>query len=182
MQPRSYAFADQLVMSQGKSANRDIGAILVEKIPSAVNAFPAHKANDKTGTDWWVELRTGSFLSVDCKVRKEDWAAKKTDPEDDLALETWSVVEREVVGWTRDKNKRSDYVLWLWTETGRWCLVPFPMLCQAFETNWLEWTKEHRTATQYTPFVGGGYHSECVFVPRRKVWAEIYRLFGGAPK
>ena len=28
----------------------------------------------------------------------------------------------------------------------------------------------------------GGYHSECVFVPRRVIWTEIYRSFGGDGK
>lgn len=31
----------------------------------------------------------------------------------------------------------------------------------------------------YTPRAGRGYHSECVFVPRREVWATIYKRFGG---
>ena len=177
--PLEYDFTDRLVMSQGTSANQDVADILVSNIPSAVSAYQAHQTNDRTGTDWWVELRTSKHLSVDCKVRAEDWASKSA--QDDLALETWSVLESEVVGWTRDRDKRTDYVLWLWTDTGRWCLVPFPMLCRAFEINWRSWKEQYKTARQFTPRTGGrGYHSECVFVPRREVWAEIYRIYGGA--
>ena len=38
----------------------------------------------------------------------------------DIALETWSVIEKLKIGWTRDLNKRSDYVLWFWLDTKRW--------------------------------------------------------------
>jgi hypothetical protein len=49
-----------------------------------------------------------------------------------------------------------------------------------FELNWQAWREQHKTRQQFTPRQSGGYHSECVFVPRREVWAEIYRTFGGA--
>lgn len=146
------------------------------EIPGACKAFSAHEANDRNGTDWWVEHRSGRFLSIDCKVREVDWAA--THPrEDDLALETWSVVEKRVVGWTRNGNKRSDYILWLWMDTGRWCLVPFPMLCRVMELYWQRWVHYYKTRQQFTK--ARNYHSECVFVPRREVWAKIYSAYAG---
>jgi len=178
--PREYGFSDQLVMSQGQSVSKDIIGILISNIPAAVAAYPAHESNDRNGTDWWVELRTGKHLAIDCKVRSTDWTVRN-DPQDDLALETWSVMEKQIVGWTRDQNKRTDYVLFFWGDTGRWCLLSFPMLCRVFETKWREWEWQYKTAQQYTPNAGGGYHSQCVFVPRREVWSEIYRQFGGAP-
>jgi hypothetical protein len=52
------------------------------------------------------------------------------------------------------------------------------MLCKVFQDNWEQWKSAYKTAQQYTPN-HGGYHSECVFVPRREVWAEIYRKYGG---
>ena len=174
--PAQYGFADQLTMSQGHATNADVKSVLLANIPGACNVHPAHAANDRRGTDWWVEMASGNFLSVDAKVRKEDWAAKGKD---DLALETWSVVEAKKVGWTRDSAKRSDYILWLWTDTGRWCLVPFQMLCGVFSTNWEDWRKTYQTNKQHTPDFGG-YHSECVFVPRRDLWAAIYQHYSGA--
>lgn len=117
-------------------------------------------------------------MSVDCKVREKDFA--KLKGWDDIALETWSVVEKEKIGWTRDTVKQTDFVLWLWKDSGRWLLIPFQMLCKVFIENWRQWTKQFRTERQYTP-THGGYHSECVFVPRRIVWERIYRLYSGAP-
>lgn len=174
--PLEYGFQEQMAMSQGVSESQDISDIILSNLPSAVGVHPAHSTNDRTGIDWWVETSTGKMLGVDCKIRSEDYAAKG---EDDLALETWSVVEKSVVGWTRDENKKTDYVLWLWTDTGRWCLVPFPMLCRVFSDNWQQWKGAYKTRKQCTP--ERGYHSECTFVPRRVVWAEIYRVYAGQP-
>jgi len=174
--PLEYGFNDRLEMSQGVSENESLKEILLTNIPSALQVNSAHTENDKNGTDYWVECLSGKFISVDCKVRSEDYAPKGFD---DIALETWSVVEKKVVGWTRDKKKQTDYVLWHWQDTGRWLLIPFQMLCAVFDKKWLEWSNTYKTAKQYTPN-HGGYHSECVFVPRKEVWAEIYRVFGGA--
>ena len=175
--PREYDFNQQLKMSQGQVAGASVERVLLDNIPGACAVHSAHQANDRNGTDWWVEMRTGSFLSVDAKVRSVDWLPKGKD---DLALETWSVVEAKKVGWTRDPSKRTDYVLWLWQDTGRWCLIPFQMLCKVFDKNWQGWSAEFQRNRQHTPSQSGGYHSECVFVPRRVLWGEIYKHFGGA--
>lgn len=176
MPPREYGFSERLTMSSGRSTSTDVAQILMAEIPGAVNVSRAAEENDRQGIDWWVEMSTAKHLAVDCKVRAEDWAA--THPsEDDLALETFSVVERDIPGWTRDASKRCDYVLWLWMDTRRFCLVPFPMLCRVFDLKWQEWREKYKTRRQFTP--ERSYHSECVFVPRRVLWAEIYRQFGG---
>jgi hypothetical protein len=174
--PLEYEFDERLGLSQGVSAGANVADILRSNMPSVVAVHAAHESNDRNGTDYWAETSNGKMLSVDCKIRTADWAPKG---EDDIALETWSVVEKQVVGWTRDRKKQTDYVLWLWTDTGRWCLVPFPMLCRVFEQNWKIWKQQYKTKQQFTPN-HGGYHSECTFVPRREVWAEIYRIFGGS--
>jgi hypothetical protein len=53
------------------------------------------------------------------------------------------------------------------------------MLCAVFQDKWQEWSHAYQTHRQYTPQFGG-YHSECVFVPREVVWNEIYRRCNGA--
>lgn len=174
-----YGFDQQLLMSSGVAASADVRKVLLSGIPGSVNVLPAATVNDKQGVDWWVEMSTARHLAVDAKVRAADWAATHPD-EDDLALETFSVVEKGIVGWTRDPAKRCDYVLWLWSDTKRYCLLPFPMLCKVFSRRWEQWSGEYKTRQQFTPRQVGGYHSECVFVPRRVVWAAIYQQYGGA--
>ena len=181
MPPNEYGFHEQLAMSNGVSANKNVGDILLGNIPGAVSVIRAHESNDRSGVDYWVEMGYGGFASVDTKIRKEDWAVKG---EDDLALETFSVVEKGIIGWTRNPEKRTDYILWFWKDTGRWCLLPFRMLCRVFEDNWESWLNEFGGERQYTPGRqgGNGYHSECVFVPRKIVWGEIYKHYGGLTK
>ena len=176
--PIEYSFDERLQMSQGVSANTSVADILITNIPGACSVNSAHSCNDRQGTDWWVEHSSGKHLSIDCKVRAEDWQRKGSD---DLALEIWSVVEKKAVGWTRKPDKRTDYVLWLWTDTGRWCLIPFPFLCQVFGLHWEAWALKYKTSKQKTTTAYGSYHSQCVFVPRLVVWREIYQVFGGNP-
>lgn len=172
---RAYTFADQQRMSTGLVRRASIAQVLCAEIPGATGVRIAKERDDRAGTDYWVDRRNGRALSVDAKVRATDWA---TRGKDDLALETWSVVERKVPGWTVNADKQTDYILWLWSDTGRWCLVPFPMLCAVTKARLRLWAKAYETAMQYTP--DGGYHSECVFVPRKVVWREIYLRYGGA--
>lgn len=172
-----YDFSQQLVMSNGVATNSDVTNILLSSIPGAISIQRATLDDDRSGVDWWVERKCGRPLGVDAKVREKDWTAKG---EDDLALETWSVVERRVQGWTRNHDKKTDYILWLWQDTGRWCLVPFTLLCAVFQTNWERWASQYKCCQQYTR--DRDYHSECVFVPRRVVWSSIYQTFSGTPK
>ena len=180
---REYGFQDRLAMSRGVSQTTDVADIILENVPGALQVHPAHKINDRHGTDYWVEHARGDHLSVDTKIREEDWAAKPAPfTADDLALETWSVVEENIPGWTRDATKRTDYVLWFWQDTRRWCLIPFSLLCAVFRNNWAAWSHKYKTKQQTTTDMGRVYHSECVFVPRREVWASIYLRFSGVPK
>lgn len=167
-----------LKMSEGVCVNADVQTILMENIAGALSVVKAHPKNDRTGVDWWVELPGARWVGVDAKVRQVDWSSKGSD---DLALETWSVVESKVPGWTRSEDKTCEYVLWLWKDTGRFCIIPFRMLCTVFKENWQRWSQEYKVSKQFTPYNGGGYHSECVFVDRKEVWSSIYNRFSGDP-
>lgn len=180
--PREYGFSEQLEMSQGICAEKSIEFILLNNIPGAVRVERANNRDDRHGTDYWVHHKRGKPYSIDVKSRSEDYATK---PEpftaDDLALETWSVMEAQKVGWTRDDAKMTDYVLWYWQDSGRWCLVPFAMLCRVFQKFWEEWCKQFKFSVkrQRTSQNGRSWHSECVFIPRSLVWKSIYDCFGG---
>lgn len=179
METREYGFDERLVMSNGHAVSVDVREVLLQCIPGAVRSFKSSTRNDRLGVDWWVRMLGGRHLAVDAKVREEDWAASHPD-QDDLAIETFSVVEMDKIGWSRDAAKQCDYVLWLWKNTGRYCLIPFPLLCRVCQDNWQQWREQYKVAKQRTPWRGGYYHSECVFVPRREVWAKIYESFGGS--
>lgn len=183
MEGTQYDWDGRMLMSEGVSEAASVAEILAANIPGACEATRAEIADDKNGTDWWVRRSCGHSLSVDCKVREKDWAAKP-EPQraDDLALEIWSVYETRTVGWTLRKDKRTDYILWLWKNTGRWCLVPFPMLCCVFWLHGKAWCAEYKKGWQHTKKGDAHWWSECVFVPRSVVWGAIIDLYGGTPQ
>ena len=170
----AYRFDQQLLMSSGTVPVATVESVLLEYIPGAARVERAGIYDDRNGTDWWVYRQCGRQLSIDAKVRASDWRARHPS-EDDLALETWSVIERQRVGWTRDCAKQTDYILWLWSDTKRFCLIPFPLLLGVFQDNWESWLKCYKHSQQFTP--DGNYHSECVFVPRNIVWRAIYQRY-----
>lgn len=191
-----YGFSDRMVMSNGVVATANIEEILSDHLPGIKQVVRASAAEDRNGTDWWA-CTASRRLSIDAKVREQDWSLKKRD---DLALELFSIEseydregtwlsipeDKRRVGWTRDANKTTDYVLWLWKDTGRFCLVPFPMLCRVYQDAWEAWAFIYGSCRQRTPFKKGhrgfnedavGYHSECSFIPRKVVWKEIYKRY-----
>lgn len=175
---REYGFAEQMILADGLCKTKDVQNILLGYIPGACKAFKAGKENDRSGVDWWVEHNSGKFLGIDCKIRTGDYSVKDKR-KDDLALEIWSVVEKQIPGWTLQESKRTDYVLWVWMDTGRWCLVPFLMLSTVFKLFKDEWRLTYQWNRQRTIGNDRDYHSECVFVPRREVWAKIYEIYSG---
>ena len=161
---RFYDFKERLVWSAG-FLDEGIEHILLERIPGCSGVVRSTEQEDRSGTDYWAERAGLPSLSVDVKVRSEDFILRGHD---DLALETWSVVNQKV-GWTRDAKKRTDFILWFWKETGRFFLVSFPALCKVFEVYWQLWSARYKTAPQSS----GTWESECVFVPRSVVVEKL---------
>jgi hypothetical protein len=129
-------------------------------------------AEDKTGVDYWVHTNDNRAIGVDVKFRSTD---RKRRGYDDLALETWSEIERSKIGWTRDANKMTDYVAWFWLDTGRYCILPFHLLRAVFTDKWEAWRQQYGYHHQVTSIPGQPrFTSECVFVPRTTVWRAIY--------
>ena len=166
-----YDFFERLEWSNGHMSG-GIERILKARIPACIDIEKASLQQDKDGTDYWA-IRSHPLrqLSVDVKIRDEDWATRGFD---DLALETWSVLH-SAIGWTRNPKKHTDFILWYWQDTRRFCLVPFQPLCKAFSREWETLREKHKVATQSS----GDWQSECVFVPRVYVHDMITRWQNG---
>jgi hypothetical protein len=171
--PREYGFDERLRFADGHAPSlAAVDRVLLNRIPGALTVVRADIIDDKAGTDFWVKRQGLPALSVDMKIRADDWSVKPPDYPDDLALESWSVVpvggHTGIVGWTRNAAKRSDFILWYWRDTGRFFLVSFPALCCVFSRLWQDWRAQFKTRAQSTPGADGrcGWQSECIFVPR----------------
>lgn len=171
-----YGFQEQLRWSEGIVANEDdLTRILRSRIPGCIEVERAALSDDRQGTDYWAHRDHGLRpLSIDLKARSED--PMETRGLDDVALETWSVIEHRKPGWTRDETKQTDYILWLWQPTKRFLLVPFPALCKCFQHYWRTWCNEY--GPPYTQD-SGGWHSECVFVPRSVLLEKLTDWMNG---
>lgn len=175
----TYRFDDRKAMSDGVAENQAVEQILLEHVPGAMGVSRAGERADRNGTDYWIDHHRGDPMSVDLKARDIDPIVEFGA--DDVALETWSVVGVKI-GWTLDTTKRTDYVLWLWKPTRRWALVPFALLCASFGRRREARLRTYKVRRQTTPHGAREWTSECVFVPRREIWAAIYTDFAGGAR
>ncbi len=178
---RSYGFQERLNFSNGHAPDADsIFPFLRHRIPGFIRVRKAAAINDRSGVDYYIE-RSGLFsLAVDLKAREEDYSVKLPPfRADDLALETFSDLDRGVIGWTRNASKAADYILWFWKDTGRFFIVPFPPLCCVFQRYWEPWCKKYGTHIQTSLEGRRKWRSECVYVPREVVVETIGRWHGG---
>jgi len=148
----------------------DIEQVLIKRY-KALNVFTAHLSNDKQGIDMWVETN-GKCVGVDAKVRQKDFGFG------DVALEDYSVIEKDIPGWTVDPNKKTDLILFYWANNKRSWLVDFKKLRAATIDNIEKWRVEYKVAKQQTNTKYGHYTSSCVFVPITVIKSAIKELEG----
>lgn len=140
-----------------------VATIIKNRIPGCIEIERADLDNDRDGTDYFIYRHGNEALRLDLKLRDTDFALQG---QDDLALETWSVIPdgttQGKVGWSRDETKNSDFILWYWQDTGRFFLVSFPALCSVFSRFWELWASRYKIARQQSE----SWQSECMYVPR----------------
>ena len=181
--------------------------LLLQEIPGAKKVILTNEQEDRSGKDYNVECDGGCAVGVDVKIRFQDFLLQPKDgnPQDDLAIETWSCVPNEdflsgikslapnkkdietflifadnyKIGWSRNWTKHTDYILWWWVPTQRWLLFPFRMLCAITNDKWPEWIMQYKVRAQHTLTYNNDWYSECVFVPRVEIWRQAYQRFGG---
>ena len=176
MSLHDYGFEALYRWSEGKDISGGIPAILLKNIPGAVDVKSAGNEDDKKGIDYWVYRKnTKRAVTVDVKNRSID--PIDSFGSDDLALERWSVIEQNKIGWTLDDSKETDFILWFFHPTERWVLLPFVQLLAVAQEHMTTWEAQYINKTQSSD--DGRWHSLCVFVPRPIVLAAISKRFYG---
>jgi hypothetical protein len=151
-----------------------VQAALKKHFPEALTIAKAHLENDKLGCDYWLECVGGKFIAVDIKARRRDYSL---EGKPEILLETWSNIENNKPGWSRDRYKITDYVMWVWLDTKRTCLVDYRMLRSLLMRHWQDWEERYPTSTQITQTAHGCYSSRCVHISSRDLHREMYRHF-----
>jgi len=168
---KRYDYIKQKKMSENITDSDKIRMILIKYFEGS-NAVKSNDKEDLSGTDWWIMNVAGRDLSVDIKVRSRDCRDFNSD---DLCLEIWSNKEKGIVGWTLRDDKRTDYIMYYWVNTGRWHILSFPMLYKATKRNYKEWIiKFEYKPTENVGKSGNIYRTWCVYVPVVVVMKEIY--------
>ena len=159
-------------------AERNIESLLMSSITGAVSIRQASLLEDKSGTDYFVELRRGGVVNIDLKIRRKGCARFwKTGPE--LALEKWSVIPNEenkgITGWTLSEKSSTHYTLHIFdpVDTEMIYMLPFQLLRMAFRQNGARWESQYGRQIQHSTRCGRRWKSESVFVPASAVIEAI---------
>lgn len=91
---------------------------------------------DKTGIDYYVNLRGGKKIGVDVKTRRRGTAKYWKNGCPELVIELWSQAyssrfdERNKIGWTIDYKKRCQYIMYKFDaeECDKVFIFPFEQL------------------------------------------------------
>ena len=115
-------------------------------------AFPTMASCHSTRADGWAQrggidrtivLEDGTVITVDEKVRRENWP--------DILIEHWSDERRRIPGWGhRDKALNCDYIAYAMLPSQICYLLPYQVLRRAIKLNgesW--WTKAHDDTPGY---------------------------------
>ena len=156
--------------------------IIREWFPRAINVVKTGSGIDRAGVDYICELDRGAVVCIDAKTRVPGCSKYWTEgPE--LAVETSSVVEKKIAGWTLSSSTQCDYVLYTFSpeDCGMSFLIPFQALRRALFTHYKEWMDKYKPKRQRSCGHGGEWTSECLFIPASVVMNAIHEQMSIEP-
>lgn len=103
-------------------------------------SYVTEKPKQLAGIDREVLLKNGKVITIDEKVRRENW--------NDFLLEYWSDKEREVLGWIC-KPLQCDYLAYAFLPSKRCYLLPFDLLQRAWKKNAKAWHEQAKSNRGY---------------------------------
>jgi hypothetical protein len=112
------------------------------------------------GIDRVITLASGKTLTVDEKVREEDWP--------DILLEYWSDRDRKIPGWVA-KDLACDFIAYAFVPSQTCHLLPFLTLRRAWQINGREWVKKYKKVEAQNK----GYVTVSVAVPTKLLMSSL---------
>lgn len=119
------------------------------------------------GIDRVITLKSGKTVTVDEKVRAQDW--------DDIALERWSDRDRRAPGWVQ-KDLACDFIAYAFIPSQRCYLLPFLTLRRAWileGKRWCELAEEGSGGFRVVLAKNKTYTTESIAVPVDILMATI---------
>ena len=158
---KTFDFKEQLAVSDSPAVAALVEPFLRLRFPGALGFQRAAEANDRAGADITVAFPQHQFRAIDLKVRTVDYRARDKA---DVALEVWSNWERRTPGWALDESKVTDWILFVWMDTGRMLMVDARALRAVTKSNLPRWLRTEQQAAQRTAVGAGSYSSSVIFV------------------
>lgn len=168
-------FYEKLSYSLGHQQTVDCN-ILRSHIPKCVNVEKTSVDIDRAGVDYIATLQGGTKILIDAKTRTPGCSRYWKD-EPELAIETWSVVEKKIPGWTFNEKSDVDYILYTFPKEdyAGYFFIPFQLLRSASISCYPDWIKRFPKHYQRN----NGYTSEAMFIPANVILAEVKREMQG---
>ncbi len=134
----------------------------------------ANLEQDKKGADYIATLKGGAKIFIDVKTRVKGASRYWQYGEPELALESYSVVENEKLGWTLNDSAITDYILFTFdpSDTELFYILPFQQLRKAFWRNFKSWKEIYELKKQ----ASDNWHSSAMFVPASIVVKAVTKL------
>jgi len=149
-------FYNCLSNSLDKNINDIIYNILRTKYRTGIVIQNISSEDDK-GIDYSV-LYNNKKINVDVKIR--NWSKSRTE---DIVLEYLSNTKTRKIGWSVDKTKKTDVVLWYWLQDKQHYFAKFKDIVRACKKKKREWLLNYYR--YQTTDTGAGYQSLSAFVP-----------------
>ena len=158
-------FHRDLEYSKTPGADALIRRVLASRWPG----FEIEKAcltDDKAGSDYWI--MTQRRLGIDIKLRRRDcrgFRDRDGNPVDDVCLEIQSAIGMSD-GWAKQPGRLTDYIVWIWSDSGRSFCLSSHELSQVVRLKETEWLKKYsRKPATTARGETSTYATQCVFVP-----------------
>lgn len=130
-------FAESLAKSHAQADAPwwfDLYRIAFPDLQAAVNVRNDGWAQ-RGGIDRVITLGSGKTLTIDEKVREENWP--------DILLEYWSDSQRKIPGWVA-KDLACDFIAYAFVPSQTCHLLPFQTLRRAWRQNGKLWVSKYR--------------------------------------
>lgn len=165
-------FYDDLRASQTPAILKLVWQCVSDRFPDALAIIPAHQKNDRLGVDFWIEFQGGKMERLDAKIRKLDYSSRGDART--ACLELLANCETGKPGWTVDAEKKTDWVLFLYRETGKYFFYRAGELRSIVTANLPHLRTIGKPALQRTATQAGCYTSETLFIDHRTLGKLLY--------
>lgn len=170
-------FHADLAMSDSEEIEQAINRECRKYFPELLGITKAHKLNDMKGADYFLEFENCKMETLDIKVRSEDYSvatSKRAADNRTACIEIIANIGTNKIGWSLDKTKQTDWIMFYYIDTGRSHFYPARLLRSAVIKYLPELRKQGKAAIQTTGSGNGSYKSESLFLSHRELWVAIY--------